>query len=78
MRIRRPALAAAEVVREHCTHAPVDAAVELEEVRVLGERRRKLDETGHSVHVVALVDVAQGLVVDELDAVPVGKGDRNM
>ena len=75
MRIRRPALAAAEVVREHGAHAPVDAAVKLEEIRVLGQRWRKLDEARHPVHVVAFVDIAQGLVVDELDSVPVGKVD---
>ena len=72
MHVRRLGLAAAKVVREHGAHAPVYAAVELEEIRVFRERRRELDEAGDPVDVVALVDVAQRLVVDELDAVPVG------
>ena len=73
MHVRRLGLAAAEVVREHGAHAPVYAAVELEEVRVFGERRRELDQAGDPVDVVALVDVAKRLVVDELDAVPVSR-----
>ena len=73
MRVRRPTLAAAQIVREDGAHAPIDAAVELEEVRMLGECRRKLNEAGHPVHVITLIDVAQRLVVDELDAIPLSK-----